>query len=223
VSCESLRKSPADAILLDVAFGSKITLKNMGWGGGLLHSHIQTYPAGSNQQQVTCYHYKDENNEWVVLPRWDQPEYSADDPIRFLSDGDIIRLQHGPTTRNLHSHVVPAPVSKLNNEVSCYGNTTVGDSHDYWVVEVVDDIKQGSKDHVQRVQSLTTRMRFRHQGLGCYLRADNTVLPQWGFKQIEVSCQKDVGPGDIHTYWNVESHWNDRCVYPLVFALVIGS
>jgi dolichyl-phosphate-mannose-protein mannosyltransferase len=198
-------------VRLDVAFGSKITLKNMGWGGGLLHSHIQSYPIGSTQQQVTCYHYKDENNEWLVRPRWDQPEYRADDPLRFLSDGDVIRLQHVPTTRNLHSHSVPAPVSKLNNEVSCYGNETVGDVHDYWEVQVVDDIKQGTKDKVKRIQSLTTRMRFRHQVLGCYLRADNTVLPQWGFKQIEVSCQKDVRPGDIHTFWNVESHWNDRC------------
>jgi hypothetical protein len=55
----------------------------MGWDGGLLHSHMHSYPAGSDQQQVTCYHYKYENNEWIVLPRWDQPEYSADDPIRF--------------------------------------------------------------------------------------------------------------------------------------------
>src|SRR5882762_9733497 len=161
----------------DVVYGSKITLKNMGWGGGLLHSHIQTYPAGSNQQQITCYHYKDENNEWLVLPRWDRPEYNADDPIQFLADGDIIRLQHVATTRNLHSHNVPAPVSKLNNEVSCYGNQTVGDIHDYWRVEVVDDIKQGSKDHVQRVQSLTMRMRFRHLGLGCYKCLANPPRP----------------------------------------------
>ena len=194
----------------------------MGWGGGLLHSHIQSYPTGSTQQQVTCYHYKDENNEWLVLPQWEQPEYSANDPIRFLSDGDVIRLQHVPTTRNLHSHVVPAPVSKLNNEVSCYGNATVGDIHDYWEVQVVDDIKQGSKNHVKRIQSLTTRMRFRHKGLGCYLRADNTVLPQWGFKQIEVSCQKDVKPSDTHTYWNVESHWNDRRAFFVLFLFLLS-
>ncbi|CAL1705382.1 unnamed protein product [Somion occarium] len=195
---------------LDVAFGSKVTLKNMGWGGGLLHSHVQTYPVGSNQQQVTCYHYKDENNDWYITPRWGEPEPDAEGPIRFLQDGDVIRLRHAATTRNLHSHPIPAPVTKLNHEVSCYGNLTIGDEHDYWVVEVVDDIKRGKKNNVDKIHSLTTRLRFRHQVLGCYLRAANAILPQWGFKQVEVSCEKENNPGDVHTYWNVESHWNDR-------------
>ncbi|KAG9226494.1 hypothetical protein CCMSSC00406_0005839 [Pleurotus cornucopiae] len=195
---------------LEIAFGSRITLKNMGWGGGLLHSHVQTYPVGSGQQQITCYHYKDENNDWFVLPNWQEPPYNPNEPIRYLADGDIIRLNHPPTSRNLHSHTVAAPVTNLNYEVSCYGNSTVGDVHDHWVVEVVDDIKQGSKDKVKRVHSLTTRLRFRHQVLGCYLRAANAVLPQWGFKQIEVSCDKENNVKDTHTYWNVESHRNDR-------------
>ncbi|TFK63763.1 glycosyltransferase family 39 protein [Pluteus cervinus] len=195
---------------LEIAIGSKVTLKNMGWGGGLLHSHIQTYPVGSNQQQITCYHYKDSNNDWIISPRWDQPAYDPNGEMQFIKHGDVIRLQHVPTTRNLHSHTVVAPVSKQNYEVSCYGNSTVGDIHDYWQVEVVDDIKRGHKDKVDRIHSLTTRLRFKHQILGCYLRAGNTVLPQWGFKQIEVSCDKENRPGDMHTYWNVESHWNDR-------------
>lgn len=182
----------------------------MGWGGGLLHSHIQTYPVGSEQQQVTCYHYKDDNNDWMVLPRWDEAAYDPEGPIRFLKDGDAIRLSHVATTRNLHSHPIPAPISKLNNEVACYGNATIGDYQDYWVVEVVDDIHRGSKDKIDTIHSLTTRLRFRHQASGCYLRAANAVLPQWGFKQIEVSCDKENNPSDIHTYWNVESHWNDR-------------
>ncbi|KAJ7116308.1 glycosyltransferase family 39 protein [Mycena epipterygia] len=195
---------------LEVAIGSRVTLKNVGYGGGLLHSHVQTYPVGSSQQQVTCYHYKDENNEWNLIPRWDEPPYDPEAPLRFLKHNDVIRLSHAPTTRNLHSHTIPAPVTKLNHEVSCYGNATIGDIHDHWVVEVVDDIKRGSRDHVDRIHSLTTRLRFKHQVLGCYLRAANAVLPQWGFKQIEVSCIPENSPKDAHTYWNVESHWNDR-------------
>ncbi|KAF8889886.1 glycosyltransferase family 39 protein [Infundibulicybe gibba] len=195
---------------LEIAFGSRITLKNMGWGGGLLHSHVQTYPpgVGSGQQQVTCYHYKDENNDWIVLPTWEEPDYNPNGELRYLKNNDLIRLSHASTTRNLHSHVVVAPVTKLNYEVASYGNATIGDVNDYWKVEVVDDIKQGKS--VERIHSLTTRIRFRHNILGCYLRAANAVLPQWGFKQIEVSCDKENDPEDAHTYWNVESHWNDR-------------
>ena len=65
----------------------------MGWGGGLLHSHIQTYPVGSEQQQVTCYHYKDENNDWIIMPRWDEARYDPEGPIRFLKDGDTITIR----------------------------------------------------------------------------------------------------------------------------------
>ncbi|KAI0247915.1 glycosyltransferase family 39 protein [Lactifluus subvellereus] len=195
---------------LEVAFGSKLTLKNMGWGGGLLHSHAQTYPVGSNQQQVTCYHYKDSNNDWIVTPRWEEPAIDPNGPIRYLKHGDVLRLVHEPTGRNLHSHNVPAPVTKLNNEVSCYGNITIGDMNDYWVVEVVDDIHRGKREKVDRIHSLTTRLRLRHLVSGCYVRAANKNLPEWGFKQIEVSCDKENNQDDPYTYWNVESHWNDR-------------
>ncbi|KAJ7746561.1 glycosyltransferase family 39 protein [Mycena metata] len=195
---------------LDVAFGSKVTLKNVGYGGGLLHSHVQMYPIGSAQQQVTCYHYKDDNNEWNISPQWGMAEYDPEGPIRYLKHNDIVRLSHGPTGRNLHSHIVPAPVTKLNHEVSGYGNLTIGDVYDHWVVEVVDDIHRGRREHVDRIHSLTTRLRFRHQALGCYLIAANAILPQWGFKQIEVSCIPENSPKDTHTYWNVESHWNSR-------------
>lgn len=194
--------------------GSRLTLKNMGYGGGLLHSHVQTYPVGSQQQQVTCYHYKDSNNDWIITPTWEDEPYDDKGPLRYLENGHVIRLVHASTGRNLHSHTVPAPVSKQNHEVSCYGNATIGDSNDYWIVEVVDDLVRGKKpENVKRVHSLTTRIRFRHQNLGCYLRAANSVLPQWGFKQVEVSCTKDNDKWDEHTYWNIESHYNDRREY----------
>jgi dolichyl-phosphate-mannose-protein mannosyltransferase len=199
---------------LEVAYGSKLTLKNYGYGGGLLHSHVQSFPVGSLQQQVTCYHYKDENNHFVVTPTWDEDPVDPDGPIRFLSNGDTLRLIHASTGRNLHSHPVTAPVTKENYEVSCYGNMTVGDGNDLWVVEVVDDTHRSKKDAADgRIHSLTTRMRFKHASLGCYLRAANAVLPQWGFKQVEVSCTKENNPRDVHTYWNVESHWNERCEF----------
>jgi dolichyl-phosphate-mannose-protein mannosyltransferase len=197
---------------LEIAYGSKVTLKNYGYGGGLLHSHVQTMPVGSQQQQITCYHYKDDNNHWRITPTWGADPVDPDGPVKFLLDGDTIRLVHTSTGRNLHSHVIAAPVTKEHWEVSGYGNETIGDEGDHWVVEVVDDTHRSRSDAKDgRVHSLTTRMRFRHKLLNCYLRAANSVLPQWGFKQVEVTCDKENNPKDVHTYWNVESHWNERC------------
>lgn len=196
---------------LEIAYGSKLTLKNYGYGGGLLHSHVQSLPVGSLQQQVTCYHYKDENNNWLITPTWSQPPVDPDGPIRYLLDGDELRLIHTSTGRNLHSHAIAAPVTKENWEVSGYGNDTVGDENDIWKVEVVDDTHRSRRDAKDgKIHALTTRMRFRHKESGCYLKAANAVLPQWGFKQIEVSCDKENNKKDVHTYWNVESHWNER-------------
>ena len=144
---------------LEVAFGSRVTLKNMGYGGGLLHSHVQTYPEGSSQQQVTCYHHKDANNDWFIYPNRKEPLYDAEAPLRFIGDGDVIRFIHGQTGRNLHSHNIPAPVSKGHHEVSCYGNMTIGDDKDHWKIEVVDDA--ASRDR-SRIRTLTTAFRLRH-------------------------------------------------------------
>ena len=200
-----------------------VTLKNVGYGGGLLHSHVQSYPVGSEQQQVTCYHYKDDNNKWVLTPTWEEGELDPAGELKYLEDGMVLRLVHAPTGRNLHSHTVYAPVTKSNLEVSCYGNATIGDSNDYWRLEIVDDIMRGRKEKFTRVHSLTTRMRFRHLNTGCYLRAANAVLPQWGFKQIEVSCDKNNNRKDEHTHWNVESHWNDRRSSPSLLFRALSS
>ncbi|KAE8348138.1 Dolichyl-phosphate-mannose-protein mannosyltransferase-domain-containing protein [Aspergillus coremiiformis] len=192
---------------LEIAFGSRVTLKNMGYGGGLLHSHIQTYPEGSTQQQVTCYHHKDANNDWFIYPNRHEPEYDPSAPLKFVGDGDVIRFIHGQTGRNLHSHAIPAPITKSQYEVSCYGNITIGDDKDHWMVEVVGDV--ASRDR-SKLRTLTTAFRLRHPTLGCYLRAGNVNLPQWGFKQIETTCVKENKPSDVYTHWNVESHSNDR-------------
>jgi dolichyl-phosphate-mannose-protein mannosyltransferase len=193
---------------LEIAIGSRATIKNMGYCGGLLHSHVQTYPEGSNQQQVTCYHHKDSNNDWFFYPPRGEPDYDAESPdMRFIADGSTIRLIHAQTGRNLHSHDIAAPMTKADKEVSCYGNVTVGDHKDHWKVEVIRDA--ASRDR-SRVRTLATAFRLKHEALGCYLRAGNKNLPQWGFKQIEVSCTKENNPRDSYTHWNVEAHWNDK-------------
>ncbi|KAH0551672.1 hypothetical protein GP486_007109 [Trichoglossum hirsutum] len=203
----NLQGSELNQSPLEIAYGSRATLKNMGYGGGLLHSHVQTYPEGSTQQQVTCYHHKDANNDWFFFPNRSEPEHNHEDPLKFVADKDVIRLIHTQTGRNLHSHSVSAPVSKSDNEVSCYGNITVGDDKDHWTVEVVSDVASSDRS---KIRTLTTAFRLKHTSLGCYLRAGNVNLPQWGFKQIEVTCTKKNNPRDVYTHWNIESHWNEK-------------
>lgn len=193
---------------LEIAYGSKATLKNMGYGGGLLHSHVQTYPEGSTQQQITCYHHKDANNDWFFYPNRNEPEFDPQGPLQYVADRSVIRLLHAQTGRNLHSHQVSAPVTKADHEVSCYGNVTIGDEKDHWTVEVVSDAASSDRS---RIRTLTTAFRLRHTSLGCYLRAGNVNLPQWGFKQIETTCVKENNPRDKYTQWNVEAHVNERC------------
>lgn len=166
---------------------------------------------------LVCLLIPQENNEWIVSPLLHERKYDPEQPLKFLQHGMNIRLVHAQTMRNLHSHDVVAPVSKLNNEISGYGNETIDDSNSYWTVEVVDDMLRGKKENFERVHALSTRIRLRHTNSGCYMRAANAVLPQWGFKQVEVSCDKQNNPRDEHTYWNIEGHTNDRC--PLLTSL----
>jgi len=192
---------------LEVAFGSRVTIKNMGYGGGLLHSHVQTYPEGSQQQQVTCYHHKDANNDWFFYPNRRDADYNPEEPPRFIGNNDVIRLIHAQTGRNLHSHEISAPITTADKEVSSYGNLTVGDEKDHWKIEVIDDV--ASRDR-SKIRTLTSAFRLKHEVLGCYLRAGNVNLPQWGFKQIEVTCTKDNRPSDKYTHWNIEAHTNEK-------------
>ena len=77
-----------------MAYGSVITLKNFRTGGAYLHSHWHLYPegVGARQQQVTTYSHKDENNMWIIKKSNVNPEPA--DPVEFVRNGDLIRLQH---------------------------------------------------------------------------------------------------------------------------------
>jgi dolichyl-phosphate-mannose-protein mannosyltransferase len=95
----------------EVAYGSVVSLKNHQYGGGLLHSHPHLYPDTMvQQQQITAYLHKDQNNHWLVKPAKDLAARPPKAPV-MLRNGDTIRLEHVLTRRNLHSHAHPAPVT----------------------------------------------------------------------------------------------------------------
>ena len=110
----------------------------------------------------------------------------------------------------MHSHEIEAPITKSQLEVSGYGSPTSGDDFDLWIVERVDDYLHPNSD---RIQILSTRFRLRHKVLGCLLREQDTKLPEWGFSQGEVVCQKKGDPKDSSNIWNIEDHTNPRRIF----------
>uniref|UniRef100_A0AAY4BHR6 Protein O-mannosyl-transferase 2 n=1 Tax=Denticeps clupeoides TaxID=299321 RepID=A0AAY4BHR6_9TELE len=186
-----------------LAYGSVITVKNLRIAGGYLHSHWHLYPegVGARQQQVTAYHHKDYNNLWVVRRQGDGEDSGAPDLVRH---GDIIRLEHKETTRNLHSHFHEAPLTKKHFQVTGYGINGTGDPNDLWQVEVCG----GRKGDLVKV--LRSKIRFLHLSSHCVLHSSGKTLPKWGWEQVEVTCSpylKDTP----NSQWNIEDHINPKC------------
>ncbi|KAI8067101.1 Dolichyl-phosphate-mannose-protein mannosyltransferase-domain-containing protein [Gongronella butleri] len=210
----NLKGSPLENNPLELAYGSTVTLKNYGYGGGLLHSHVQLYPEGSKQQQITCYHHRDDNNKWIVKRKRStsdlEEETAEPDKPQLVQNGEVIRLVHERTTRNLHSHPVKAPVTNSHWEVSGYGNKTFGDFQDNWKIEIVKEITRKKYGDKNNINAMTTLFRLRHVAQNCLLSANNVLLPQWGFRQIEVTCDKRNDLNDPHTWWNIEENYNDK-------------
>ncbi|KAL9694071.1 hypothetical protein quinque_013356 [Culex quinquefasciatus] len=183
-----------------VAYGAIVTLKNHKTGGGYLHSHNHLYPKGfgAQQQQVTTYSHKDENNKWILKPYNEQSTAN----VTVVKHGDLIRLEHVPTGRNLHSHREQAPVTKKHMQVTCYGETGVGDSNDVWQVRIL-----GGRDG-DVVETVTSRLVLYHYIERCVLTTTTKQLPKWGFEQQEVTCNPNIR--DRAAVWNVEDNQFDK-------------
>ncbi|SAM86298.1 related to dolichyl-phosphate-mannose-protein mannosyltransferase [Ustilago bromivora] len=218
----------------DVALGSTVTIKHLNTQGGYLHSHKATYPAGSQQQQITLYPHLDDNNDWVIVkaPGPEDPATKLDDkghplrsedeitrfhqhPIRYLTHGIEIRLIHTTTDKRLHSHDTnrpPVTESDYQNEVTAYGFQGFGgDANDNFHVEIVQGDKTDRLSST-RVRSLRTHFRLRHTLTGCYLFSHKVTLPDWGFGQQEVTCNKN--PSMPNSLWYIETNTHPLLVSP---------
>ena len=60
--------------------------------------------------------------------------------------------------------VLAAPLSKGDYEVTGYGNVQVGDSKDFWRVEVLNPSSDG------KIRTMTSRIRLHHIFTKCILR-----------------------------------------------------
>eukprot|EP00092_Neocalanus_flemingeri_P019544 GFUD01021174.1.p1 GENE.GFUD01021174.1~~GFUD01021174.1.p1 ORF type:complete len:722 (+),score=149.03 GFUD01021174.1:268-2433(+) len=186
----------------EVAYGALVTLKNHRTGGGYLHSHFHLYPegVGSKQQQVTTYAHKDENN-FFVMKKWNEEppnNTDIDAVVDLVKNGDLVRLEHLQSKRNIHSHNQPAPVSKRHFQVTGYGENGTGDANDVWRLEVI-----GGKEG-EVVNTVTSKLKFHHYFVKCVLTCSTKNLPKWGFEQGEVSCNPTTR--DPNAMWNVEDN-----------------
>ncbi|KAM5243839.1 protein O-mannosyl-transferase 2 isoform 2-T2 [Hipposideros larvatus] len=189
-----------------LAYGSVITVKNLRMAIGYLHSHRHLYPEGigARQQQVTTYLHKDYNNLWIIKKHnTNSDPLDPSFPVEFVRHGDIIRLEHKETSRNLHSHYHEAPLTRKHYQVTGYGINGTGDSNDFWRIEVVN------RKFGNRIKVLRSRIRFIHLVTGCVLGSSGKVLPKWGWEQMEVTCTPYLKE-TLNSIWNVEDHINPK-------------
>lgn len=186
-----------------LAYGAEVTIKNNRIGGAYLHSHWHLYPegVGARQQQVTTYSHKDSNNKWIVKPAMTDID-PASPKIEFVRDGDLIRLEHVVTKRNLHSHYEVAPITKRHFQVTCYGEGGIGDANDIWRIQKDQYKSQTEED--DRIYTVKTRFRLIHYLTNCALYSHNKQLPKWAYDQLEVTCSPRLH--DKNNFWNIEDN-----------------
>lgn len=181
---QSLQGAQVPATFKDVGVGSDVYLRHVGTSGGYLHSHTAVYRTGSGQQQITLYPFRDENSAFTILPALQSNSSAPENPITFspITHGSIVRLEHKPTRKRLHSHDVRPPMSEQDwmNEVSAYGSPEfVGDTNDNWRFEIVDQ-EGGNKTEGKNVEAIKTVFRLVHDATGCELFSHKVKLPNWG-------------------------------------------
>ncbi|KAI0786533.1 glycosyltransferase family 39 protein [Abortiporus biennis] len=192
----------------DVALGSEITIRHLNTQGGYLHSHPHNYPGGSQQQQITLYPHRDSNNEWRIINATQDGDPTQDwisQPLTYVTPNMRVKLRHISTDKALHSHDFRPPVSDVDfqNEVSAYGMPGfAGDMNDDWIVEIVEG-KRKDPESYKRLRTLSTHFRLRHALTGCYLFSHKVKLPEWGYEQQEVTCNKNAVL--LNSLWFVET------------------
>jgi dolichyl-phosphate-mannose-protein mannosyltransferase len=130
-----------------------------------------------------------------------------------------IRLRHTTTEKHLHSHDHRPPVSEVDfqNEVSAYGmKGFAGDGNDDWIVEI-DHGHKKDKQSSTKLRTLRTVFRLKHAFQGCYLFSHKVKLPEWGFEQQEVTCNKNAVKENSLWFIETSSHPNRKLVRTALF------
>lgn len=135
---------------ISVMYGSTIRIKAAAFNyqylilsiGYSLHSHQVMYPMGSGYQSVTGFpHDNDYNSLWTIkeahgdyVKTYRKSLIISEQPVKC---GDVIRLEHALTRRNLHSEQIFQSMVTKNQEVSAFGNG--GNGNQSKIILYLDD------------------------------------------------------------------------------------
>ena len=71
--------------------------------------------------KITTYTHKDDNNKWLIKPH----NKNKTQNIQILQHGNLVRLEHFQSKRNLHSHKELGPITKKHYQVTGYGEVYI--------------------------------------------------------------------------------------------------
>ncbi|KAJ2089526.1 hypothetical protein IW138_003415 [Coemansia sp. RSA 986] len=158
-----LRQGPSDPV---IKIGTIVALKHAMTGRFLHSDRSHSTVSGSNQQLVYGHRSNaDENDLWQVLPA------NRDIPVpgSIVAYGTQIRLRHLETGRHLHSQYTFKD-RMGNNEVSAFGDQTLSDEYDHWVVERWNEGAYG------QTWKSTDTVVLRHYVSGMVLHSHDVML-----------------------------------------------
>jgi dolichyl-phosphate-mannose--protein O-mannosyl transferase len=125
----------------------------------------------SGEQVVTCSAEDSGDLLWQIKEAHNTTWCTAGEPIRC---GEVVRLTHLKTNRNLHTNMNRAPLTRSNLEVSGFDNNDgLGDTGDNWRIECLQR-KEGVENEYSVDESISlwmsnTLVRFKHVETERYL------------------------------------------------------
>ncbi|KAJ1935491.1 hypothetical protein GGF37_005977 [Kickxella alabastrina] len=159
-----LRQNPSDT---KIKIGTVLSLKHILTGRFLHSDRSHSTQSGSNQQLVYANKWTTGEADW-----WQVVPANGDVPVpgSIVAYGTQIRLRHVDTGRHLHSHYGFVDPLTGQNEVTCFGDQTLSDENDHWVLERWGDGAYGST-----VRSTDTLV-LRHYVSGMTLHSHDVLL-----------------------------------------------
>lgn len=141
------------------------------------------YGSGSGQQVVTTANKKDDSSSlWIIheAERVNKPCKTGQPVVC----GGILRLEHNPTGKNLHSHTnVQGPLSG-RQEVSGFGDDGYGDQGDDWQVVCNERPEYGPTKKVGEIVKGKDLFHLKHVSSEC------TLVSEQNFRYTNQNCHR---------------------------------